>query len=97
MLKLTRTKLTLEKRTDTLRTLVRQNAAAHKLEKAAAKVRVARIQVLRAQIGELSPALFTKRYNRQIAKLNRRLDSLLATTPLEILAEFQLFDGTRTL
>ena len=37
MIKLTRTKLTLKKRTDTLRTLIRQDAAVHKLEKAAAK------------------------------------------------------------
>ncbi len=89
MQKLPRTKLTLKKRADTLRTLIRQAASDHKLQKAALRVRDARIQVLRAKIGELSPTLFTARQNRRIEKLRGQIESLLAVTPEAILTEFR--------
>jgi predicted nucleic acid-binding Zn-ribbon protein len=81
--------LTLKKRTDTLRNLLCQTASEYQLHKAATKVRDARIQVLRARIGELSPALFTARQNKRIAKISDQIESLLATTPVEILTEFR--------
>jgi hypothetical protein len=88
MQKLPRTRLTLQKRTDTLRNLIRQRASQYQLCKAAIKVRDAQIQVLRARIGELSPALFTARYNKRIAVLNGKIELLQATSPTELLAEF---------
>jgi predicted nucleic acid-binding Zn-ribbon protein len=89
MHKLSRTMLTLKKRTATLRTLIRQSASAYRLHKAAVKVRDARIRVLLAKIGELSPALFTERENKRIAALSSQIESLRQMTPAEFLAAFQ--------
>jgi hypothetical protein len=80
---------TLKKRTATLRTLLRQAASEYKLNKAAEKVRDARIQVLRAKIGEMPSVLLTEQQKRRIAKLSGQIDSLLATPPTEILREFR--------
>ena len=88
--KLTRTKLTLAKRTATLRTLLTQSASEYKLLKAAGRVRDARIQVLRATIGEMPSVIRTSGQNRRIAKLGDQIESLRATTPMAILAEFRL-------
>jgi hypothetical protein len=87
--KLPRTKLTLEKRAATLRTLLTQSASEYKLLKAAERVREARIQVLRATIGEIPSVIRTPQQNRRIAKLGGRIESLLATTPMTILEEFR--------
>jgi hypothetical protein len=112
--KLPRTMLTLEKRAAALRTLLTQNASEYKLIKAAERVRDARVQVLRATIGDLLAAqlaqhdrdarvqvlratigdmpsvIRTPQQNRRIAKLGGQIESLRATTPTAILAEFRL-------
>jgi hypothetical protein len=87
--KLPRTKLTLKKRTDTLRTLLRRSASEGKLHAAAGKVRDARIQVLRAKTGEMPSVLLTAHQKRRIAKLSDQIESLRKTTTIEILTEFQ--------
>ena len=89
MRKLPRTMLTLKKRDDTLRTLLRQAASEYQLNKAAGKVRDARIRVLRAKIGEMPSVLLTAQQKRRIAKLSDQIESLCATTPMEILSEFR--------
>ncbi len=89
MRKLPRTMLTLKKRADTLRTLLHQAASEYQLNKAAGKVCDARIQVLRAKIGEMPSVLLTAQQNRRVAKLSDQIESLCATTPEEILAEFR--------
>jgi hypothetical protein len=70
MRKLPRTIITLEKRTNTLGALLRQFANERKLYKATEKVREARIQVLRAKIGEMPSVRLTKMQRRRIAKLS---------------------------
>lgn len=90
MHKLPRTKLTLDKRTATLRTLLVQNASEHKLLRAAARVRDARIHVLRAKLGELPPMTFAPEQQRRAARLRKQIESLQATTPMDVLAEFRL-------
>lgn len=89
MHKLTRTRLTLAKRTATLRTLVSQNASQYHLLKAAERVREARIQVLRATIGTIP--FVTRLYERteQMVQLDEQIAALRATVPGAILAEFQ--------
>lgn len=89
MRKLPRTMLTLEKRTDTLRTLLCEAASEYQLNKAAERVRDARIRVLRAKIGEMPSVLLTAQQKRRIAKLSNQIESLLATTSIEILSEFR--------
>lgn len=89
MHKLTRTLLTLEKRTSTLRTLVRQGASEHRLVNAAERVRNARIHVLRAKIGEIPSVLVMERHEPLIAKLTSQIEALRATSPVEILTEFR--------
>jgi predicted nucleic acid-binding Zn-ribbon protein len=89
MRKLSRTVLTLKKRADTLSTLLRQAASEYQLFKAAEKVRDARIRVLRAKIGEMPSVLLTAQQKRRIAKLSDQIESLRATTPMEILTEFR--------
>jgi hypothetical protein len=87
--KLPRTILTLEKRAATLRTLLAKSASEYKLLKAAEMIRVSRIHVLRATIGEMPTPIRTPQHNRRIAKLNGKIESLLATTPMAILDEFR--------
>ena len=88
--KLPRTLLTLEKRTAALRTLLSQNATEYKLLKAAEKVRQARIQVLRATIGEIEPVVIrTSRPSSRIAKLDAQIELLSAAQPRTILDEFR--------
>src|SRR5688572_8370969 len=87
--KLPRTKLTLEKREASLRTLLTQSASEYKLLKAAERVRDARIQVLRATIGEIPSFTRTPQQNKRIAKLGSKVELLLATTPMAILNEFR--------
>jgi hypothetical protein len=89
MHKLPRTMLTLKKRSDTLCTLLCQAASEYQLNKAAERVRDARIRVLRAKIGEMPSVLLTGQQKRRIAKLSGQIASLLATTPMEILSEFR--------
>ncbi len=81
--------LTLKKRADTLRTLLRQAASEYHLIKAACRVRDARIRVLRAKIGEMPSVLLTEQQKRRIAKLCEQIESVCATTPNEILNEFR--------
>jgi hypothetical protein len=57
MHKLPRTILTLKKRANVLHTLLRQAASEYQLNKAAGKVRDARIRVLQAKIGEIPSVL----------------------------------------
>jgi hypothetical protein len=80
---------TLEKRAATLRTLLSQNAREHKLLKAAERVRDARIQVLRAKIGEMPSVIRTPQQISRIAKLGGQIESLVAITPMTILDEFR--------
>jgi hypothetical protein len=87
MHKLPRTKLTLQKRLATLGTLLGQNAPEQKLLKAALRVREARIQVLRAKIGELPSPIRTPAQNMTIEKLDAQIETLRQATPIEILAE----------
>jgi hypothetical protein len=87
--KLPRTKLTLEKRAAVLRTLLTQSASEYKQLKAAERVRDARIQVLRAMIGEMPSVILTPQQNRRIAKLGGKIESLLANPPTTILDEFR--------
>ena len=89
MRKLPRTMLTLKKRADTLRTLLRQAASEYQLNKAAEKVRDARIRVLQARVGEMPSVLLTAQQKRRIAELSDQIESLRATTPKEILTELQ--------
>jgi hypothetical protein len=87
--KLARTKLTLEKRPETLRTLLSKTASEYKLLKSAGRVLDARIQVLRAKIGEMPSVKLTAQQKRRIAKLSGQIESLRGTTPMEILSEFR--------
>jgi hypothetical protein len=89
MKKLPRTILTLQKRTDTLRNLLRRSAGEQRLLDAARRMREAKIQVLRATIGELSPALFTLRRHKRIEELCAEIGVLRATAPHDILNEFR--------
>ena len=82
--------MTFEKRAAVLRTLLTQSASEYKLLKAAARVRDARIQVLRATIGEMPSVIRTPEQNRRITKLDGQVESLRVTTPMAILAEFRL-------
>lgn len=82
--------MTRTKREATLRTLVAQHASESRLLKAAIKVRDARIQVLRAKIGEMPTVIRTPEQNRRVAILERQVESLRATTPTSILDEFQI-------
>ena len=81
--------LTLEKRAAALRTMLTKSASEYKLLQAAERVRAGRIQVLRATIGEMPTPLRTPQQNRQIASLNGKIESLIATTPATILDEFR--------
>lgn len=95
MHKLPRTRLTLKKREATLRTLLAGNASEYQLFKAAGRVRDARIQVLRATIGEMPSPIRTPEQNRRIAKLLVKIESLNATTPVAMLAKFYRPDRAR--
>ena len=88
--KLTRTRQTLERRAATLRTLLTHSTSEDKLLKAAERVRDARIQVLRARIGEMPSVLLTPQQHKQIAKLGDQIELLRATTAMVILAEFRI-------
>jgi hypothetical protein len=87
--KLPRTKLTLQKRVATLRTLLAQGASDLRLQRAADKVRASKIQVVRATIGEMPTPIRTPQQNKRIAKLKGKIETLLATTPATILNEFK--------
>jgi hypothetical protein len=89
--KLPRTKLTLKKRAATLRTLLTKNASESKLLMAAGRVREARIQVLRAKIGEM-PSVIYGRHSKAsgVARLDEQIELLRAITPMAILNEFRL-------
>jgi hypothetical protein len=87
--KLPRTMLTLAKREAVLRTLLTRRASEYQLLKAAEKVRIARIQVLRARIGDMPSVIRTAQQNKQVAKLEQQVDLLRVTTPMGILAEFR--------
>ena len=82
--------MTLEKKAAALRTLLTQSASEYKLLKAAERVRDARIQVLRATIGNMPSVIRTPQQNRRIAKLGGQIESIRATTPMAILAELRL-------
>jgi hypothetical protein len=88
--KLPRTQQTLAKRVKTLRALLNQSASEYYLLKAAAKLRDAQIQVLKAKIGELPiPTLLTPLEEQRLAKLSRQIELLRATTPSEILTDYR--------
>jgi hypothetical protein len=87
--KVPRTKQTLAKRLQTLRTLVKQSASEYQLLKAACKLRDAQIQVLRARIGEMPiETLRTPSEDRQIARMLRQIEQLIAVTPRELLMRY---------
>jgi hypothetical protein len=88
--------MTLEKRSATLRTLLTQSASEHTLLKSAERVRAAKIQVFRATIGEMPTPLRTPQQNRRIARLNGKIESLLATSPASILEEFRQIARPKT-
>jgi hypothetical protein len=88
--KLTRTILTLQKRASTLRALLNKNASEYQLLKAAGRVRDARIQVLRATIGDIPSVLKTPAQSRRIAKLDIQIAALRSTAPMTVVAEFRL-------
>jgi hypothetical protein len=70
-----------------LHTLLGKGANETKLLKAAEVVRDARIQVLRARLGEL-PLAETPEQQRRTARLDAQIKSLHATTPAAVLTEF---------
>jgi predicted nucleic acid-binding Zn-ribbon protein len=82
--------LTLKKRTATLRTLLASGASEHKVLRAAEKVREAKIQVLRATIGQVPSVLRMNAHSRRLAKLNSQIETLRKTTPECLLAEFKM-------
>lgn len=86
--KLPRTVLTLKKRMATLRAVLNKGASDQKLLRAAARLRDARAQVLRATIGEMPTPIRTPDDDRRVARLQAQIDSLTATPEVEILAEF---------
>ena len=81
--------MTVAKREASLRAMLNKNASESRLLKGAEAVRCARIQVLRARIGEIPLLTPTHRHDRRIAKLNGQIELLLTTNPLSILAEFR--------
>ena len=87
--KLPRTIATLAKREATLHTLVKLIASESRLLKASDRVRDARIQVLRARIGEMPSVIRTPEQDRRVAELEVRIGALRATSPKELLDEFQ--------
>jgi hypothetical protein len=82
-----RTVRIVQKRTDTLRTLLRRGATEYQLLKAAVKLREARIRALSAQIGELPTVLVTPEHARRVARLRNEIESLHATPPSALIAE----------
>lgn len=89
MHKLPRTVLTLRKRMATLRALLNKGASDQKLLRAAARLRDARVQVLRATIGEMPTPIRTPDDDRRVARLQAEIDSLAATPAAEILLQFR--------
>jgi hypothetical protein len=77
--------------------MLRKNASEYQLIKAAGRVRDAKIQVLRATIGEMPSVIRTPAQNRRIAKLETQIAVLVAATPTAILAEFRLTPPTARL
>src|SRR5262245_5489381 len=77
MRKLPRAILTLKKRSDTLRTLLRQAENEYRVYKATERVREAKIQVLKAQIGEMSSVLLTALQRKRITKISLQIESLI--------------------
>jgi hypothetical protein len=88
--KLPRTILTLQKRAATLRGLLNKNASEAKLLKAAARLRDAKIQVLRATIGAMPSPIRTPEQIRRIAQLNEEIASLSARAPATVLSDFRI-------
>jgi hypothetical protein len=86
---LQRTQRTLEKRVATLRALFNRGVAEAKLLKAAARVRDARIAVIRAKLGELPTPLRRPYHARRIAKAAAEIESLQSISLQVILAEFR--------
>lgn len=93
MHKLPRTKLTLEKKEAALRSMLTKCASNARLLKAAERVRDARIQVLKATIGEMPSVKLTPPQLRRIARLEGEIQVLCETTPTTILAEFRRIEG----
>jgi hypothetical protein len=60
-----------------------------RLLKAAERVRDARIQVLRATIGEMPSVKLTPHQHKRIARLERQIEVLRETLLIAILAEFR--------
>jgi hypothetical protein len=69
--------------------LLSRGASEYQLLKAAQRVRIARMQVLRATIGDIPSVIRTPQQNRRVAKLEGQIERLSTTTPGAILAEFQ--------
>lgn len=72
-----------------LRALLNKGASDARLLRAATRVRDARIQVLRATIGEMPTPIRTPDDDRRVAQLQAEIDLLSATPEVEILAEFR--------
>jgi hypothetical protein len=81
--------MTLAKREATLRTLLIKHASDARLLKAAERVRCARMQVLRARIGEIPQFENTHEHDNRLTKLEKQIESLQATHPLAIVREFR--------
>jgi hypothetical protein len=88
MMKLPRTIETLRKRSATLQGLLARGADEAKLLKAAERVRNARIQVVRAQMG-LVPVADSPKRDRQLKNLRATIDATVAMSAAAILAEFK--------
>lgn len=84
-----RTVRIVQKRTDTLRTLLRRGATEYQLLKAAVKLREARIRALSAQMGEAPKVLVTPEHARRVARLQNEIESLHATPPSALIAEIR--------
>lgn len=84
-----RTVQIVQKRTETLRALLRRNASEYQLLKAAVKLRDARIHALKALTGEVPLVIITPEQTRRVAKIQREIESLQATPPSAFIAEIQ--------
>jgi outer membrane PBP1 activator LpoA protein len=84
-----------EKREAALRSMLTKCASNVRLLKAAERVRDARVQVLRAKIGEMPSVKLTPSQHRRIARLEGEIQVLNETAPQTILAEFRRIESNK--
>ena len=87
--------LILETRENDLRRLLARGATESKLFQAAAMVREARMRAIRAKKAQVTPHDTPERKKR-IANLDAKLQTVLATTPETVLAEFKSQSSNKT-